>query len=130
MPFLVRLRMGKELVFRSGTVRAQESVHNGCRGRRGGRDSRPNRRPLDWTPCRAGHQMGTGLPSLPTDPVSVPNEFQPFGEVYVSALDGSEMQRLTFNAYEDGTVTWHNGNGIDFESLSLASKKIGGEKLK
>ncbi|KAH9330694.1 hypothetical protein KI387_002802, partial [Taxus chinensis] len=64
------------------------------------------------------------------DPVSVPNGYQPFGEVFVSALDGSDMQRLTFNAVEDGVCTWHDGNGIDFQSLTLAGNKIAGDKLK
>ena len=46
------------------------------------------------------------LSGVSTEPISLPNQFQPYGELFVSRLDGSEVQRLTFNAYEDGTPAW------------------------
>ncbi|GLJ17704.1 hypothetical protein SUGI_0308930 [Cryptomeria japonica] len=68
-----------------------------------------------------------------TEPVSLPNQFQPYGELFVSALDGSHLQRLTFNAYEDGTPVWHKGssdNELDLNSLSLGGNRMSGEMLK
>ncbi|GLJ17707.1 hypothetical protein SUGI_0308960 [Cryptomeria japonica] len=73
------------------------------------------------------------LSGVSAEPVSLPNQFQPYGELFLSALDGSDLQRLTFNAYEDGTPAWHKGcnvEQIDFQSLNLTDKKILGEKLK
>ncbi|GLJ17705.1 hypothetical protein SUGI_0308940 [Cryptomeria japonica] len=62
------------------------------------------------------------------EPVSLPHHYQPYGEIFVSALDGSHLQRLTFNSYEDGTPVWHQGssaNELDFDSLSV--EKLKGE---
>ncbi|CAA7396744.1 unnamed protein product [Spirodela intermedia] len=38
--------------------------------------------------------------------ISTPNQFQPYGEIFVANVDGSEIRRLTHNAYEDGTPSW------------------------
>ena len=38
--------------------------------------------------------------------ISTPNQFQPYGEIFVAEIDGSDVRRLTHNAYEDGTPTW------------------------
>lgn len=40
------------------------------------------------------------------EPISVPHQFQPYGEIFMARVDGSELQRLTHNAYEDGTPSW------------------------
>lgn len=46
------------------------------------------------------------LGALSAEPISLPNQFQPYGEVFISRSDGSEIVRLTHNAYEDGTPIW------------------------
>ncbi|XP_078433955.1 uncharacterized protein LOC144705244 [Wolffia australiana] len=38
--------------------------------------------------------------------ISTPNQFQPYGEIFVANIDGSDIRRLTHNAYEDGTPAW------------------------
>ncbi|CAM6019112.1 unnamed protein product [Sphagnum balticum] len=40
------------------------------------------------------------------EPISVPNQFQPYGDLFLSKADGTEVQRLTHNAYENGTPAW------------------------
>ncbi|EPS68684.1 hypothetical protein M569_06083, partial [Genlisea aurea] len=40
------------------------------------------------------------------EPVSLPNHFQPYGDLYTARLDGSGLRRLTFNGYENGTPAW------------------------
>ncbi|MCO5602909.1 hypothetical protein L7F22_057049 [Adiantum nelumboides] len=46
------------------------------------------------------------LTGVSAEPISLPNQFQPYGEIFVSRLDGSGLVRLTHNAYEDGTPSW------------------------
>jgi hypothetical protein len=36
----------------------------------------------------------------------VPNQFQPYGEIFIARIDGSNAHRLTHNGYEDGTPSW------------------------
>ncbi len=43
---------------------------------------------------------------VPVEPISVPNQFQPYGDLFFSKADGTEVQRLTHNAYENGTPAW------------------------
>ena len=38
--------------------------------------------------------------------VSTPNSVLPYGEIFVANIDGSDVRRLTHNAYEDGTPAW------------------------
>eukprot|EP01018_Ginkgo_biloba_P016626 Gb_31671 [translate_table: standard] len=40
------------------------------------------------------------------EPISVPHQFQPYGEIFIAKVDGSNLHRLTHNAYEDGTPSW------------------------
>ncbi|KAL5999317.1 hypothetical protein ACLOJK_040768 [Asimina triloba] len=69
------------------------------------------------------------LGGVSAEPVSVPNQFQPYGELFVARLDGSEVHRLTWNAYEDGTPAWHSGPAeVDMRSLRLEASA--GEKLR
>ncbi|KAI3840217.1 hypothetical protein MKX03_035106 [Papaver bracteatum] len=68
------------------------------------------------------------------EPVSLPNQFQPYGDLYiVKVADGSGLQRLTCNAFENGTPTWHSGSA-NLDKELLASKESEnfkkGEKLK
>ncbi|VAH27536.1 unnamed protein product [Triticum turgidum subsp. durum] len=59
------------------------------------------------------------LGGVVAEPVSGPNQFQPYGDLYVCRLDGSGVRRLTCNAYENGTPTW--GPALGVESLSLGA---------
>lgn len=47
------------------------------------------------------------------EPVSFPNQFQPYGDLYLSRLDGSGLRRLTWNGYENGLPAWYPGDEID-----------------
>ena len=38
--------------------------------------------------------------------ISMPHQFQPYGEIFVIRLDGSGLTRLTHNGFEDGTPAW------------------------
>ncbi|MCD9561230.1 hypothetical protein HAX54_020232 [Datura stramonium] len=47
------------------------------------------------------------LGGVAAEPVSLPNQFQPYGDLYLVKLDGSGLRRLTWNGYENGTPAWH-----------------------
>ncbi|CAL5423233.1 unnamed protein product [Camellia sinensis] len=47
------------------------------------------------------------LGGVTAEPVSLPNQFQPYGDLYAVRLDGSGLRRLTCNGYENGTPAWH-----------------------
>ncbi|XXG75799.1 hypothetical protein AAC387_Pa08g0298 [Persea americana] len=70
------------------------------------------------------------LGGVSAEPVSLPNQFQPYGELFVARLDGSGAQRLTWNAYEDGTPAWHEDGELDLGSLRLECPAAVGDKLK
>ncbi|KAF2304802.1 hypothetical protein GH714_038007 [Hevea brasiliensis] len=53
------------------------------------------------------------------EPVSWPNQFQPYGDLYLVRLDGRGLRRLTWNGYENGTPAWHSGNNLDLGRLCL-----------
>ncbi|KAF3632820.1 hypothetical protein FXO38_24923 [Capsicum annuum] len=44
--------------------------------------------------------------AVSAEPISNPHHYQPYGDIYVIKSDGSEIQRLTHNSYEDGTPAW------------------------
>ncbi|XP_047328695.1 uncharacterized protein LOC124932132 [Impatiens glandulifera] len=46
------------------------------------------------------------LAGVSAEPISVPNQFDPFGDIFTIGIDGSHLTRLTHNAYGDGTPTW------------------------
>ncbi|KAL6525870.1 hypothetical protein OROMI_030265 [Orobanche minor] len=64
------------------------------------------------------------LGGVTVEPVALPNQYQPYGDLYVVRLDGSGLQRLTWNGYENGTPAWHprvllsSGNGDEETSIS------------
>lgn len=66
---------------------------------------------------------------ITNEPVSWPNQFQPYGDLYVAKLDGSGLRRLTWSGYENGTPAWHPMGG-DLGSESLALKEKDCDKLK
>ncbi|KAF7809295.1 protein tolB [Senna tora] len=43
---------------------------------------------------------------LSAEPISVPIQIQPYGEIFTVKLDGSDLTRLTHDAYEDGLPAW------------------------
>ncbi|TKW36106.1 hypothetical protein SEVIR_2G418600v4 [Setaria viridis] len=62
------------------------------------------------------------LGGVMAEPVSGPNQFQPYGDLYVCRLDGSGLQRLTCNAYENGTPAWGPSSaGLGVEAMSLGA---------
>eukprot|EP00249_Psilotum_nudum_P036852 c8877_g1_i1 orf=371-2419(-) len=46
------------------------------------------------------------MAGVSAEPISMPNQFQPYGEVFVANADGTEVVRLTHAPYENGTPTW------------------------
>ncbi|KAK4418005.1 hypothetical protein Salat_2213200 [Sesamum alatum] len=70
--------------------------------------------------------LAANLGGVTVEPVSLPNHFQPYGDLYMVRLDGSDLQRLTFNGYENGTPAWHPNRVVEelkFGGLSLGGKK-------
>ncbi|THU55243.1 hypothetical protein C4D60_Mb11t04520 [Musa balbisiana] len=69
------------------------------------------------------------LGAVTAEPVSLPNHFQPYGDLYACRLDGTGLTRLTYNGYENGTPTWYSAGDVP----SLGSLSLGphvGEKLR
>ncbi|KAH0890684.1 hypothetical protein HID58_053113, partial [Brassica napus] len=67
------------------------------------------------------------LGGITAEPVAIPNQFQPYGDLYVVKLDGTGLRRLTWNGYEDGTPTWHTVDDLGLSGLSLNGQD--GDKL-
>lgn len=71
------------------------------------------------------------LGGVTAEPVALPNQFQPYGELHLVRLDGSGLQRLTWNGYENGTPAWHPiVHSDDISRLSLKGEENGEDKLK
>ncbi|CAK9277895.1 unnamed protein product [Sphagnum jensenii] len=68
---------------------------------RGGRFNHPN-----FSPDSKSLVFTSDLAGQSADPISVPNQFQPYGEIFIARIDGSNAHRLTHNGYEDGTPSW------------------------
>ncbi|KAG8389614.1 hypothetical protein BUALT_Bualt02G0247400 [Buddleja alternifolia] len=74
----------------------------------------------------------SNLGAVTTEPVGLPNQFQPYGDMYLVRLDGSGLQRLTWNGYENGTPAWHprvlsiGGGGRDEEELKISRLSLKG----
>ncbi|XP_020596823.1 uncharacterized protein LOC110036665 [Phalaenopsis equestris] len=68
------------------------------------------------------------LGSVSAETVSMPNHFQPYGDLWICRIDGTGLTRLTCNAYENGTPAWHSANLLhDIGMRSMVSHA--GEKL-
>ncbi|KAJ9543149.1 hypothetical protein OSB04_022856 [Centaurea solstitialis] len=65
----------------------------------------------------------SNIGGVTADPVSFPNQFQPYGDLYVCRLDGSGLRRLTWSGYENGTPAWHP------KALGLNNVKEGNKLL-
>ncbi|KAL8485675.1 hypothetical protein ACS0TY_027818 [Phlomoides rotata] len=50
--------------------------------------------------------LTTDYAGVSAEPISNPHHYQPYGEIFVIKSDGSWIQRMTHNSYEDGTPTW------------------------
>ncbi|KAJ6823889.1 uncharacterized protein M6B38_128020 [Iris pallida] len=61
--------------------------------------------------------------SVVAEPISLPNHYQPYGDLYVCRVDGTGLRRLTCNAYENGTPVW--GSGSDVGLLNLGADGAG-----
>ncbi|KAF8014868.1 hypothetical protein BT93_H0609 [Corymbia citriodora subsp. variegata] len=71
------------------------------------------------------------LGGVTAEPVSWPNQFQPYGEVYVARLDGSMLKRLTCNGFENGLPTWHPTDDMGpSDPRSESSEGWDGDKLR
>uniref|UniRef100_A0A453MF19 Dipeptidylpeptidase IV N-terminal domain-containing protein n=1 Tax=Aegilops tauschii subsp. strangulata TaxID=200361 RepID=A0A453MF19_AEGTS len=46
------------------------------------------------------------LAAVSAEPISNPRHYQPYGEIFTINIDGSGLQRLTHNSFEDGTPSW------------------------
>ncbi|KAI0488479.1 hypothetical protein KFK09_028312 [Dendrobium nobile] len=49
----------------------------------------------------------TNLGSILAETMSMPNPFQPYGDMWFFCLDGTGLTRLTCNAFENGMPAWH-----------------------
>ncbi|KAG9456003.1 hypothetical protein H6P81_000511 [Aristolochia fimbriata] len=55
----------------------------------------------------------SNMAGLSAEPIAVPQQFNPFGDIFVCKVDGTELQRLTFAGYENGTPAWdHRGVAV------------------
>ncbi|XP_022151682.1 uncharacterized protein LOC111019596 [Momordica charantia] len=70
----------------------------------------------------------SNLGGVTVEPVSLPNQFQPYGDLFVVRLDGTGLRRLTWSGYENGTPTWHYGSELALSAMSLKDE-VAGEKL-
>ncbi|XP_059310786.1 uncharacterized protein LOC132062180 [Lycium ferocissimum] len=69
------------------------------------------------------------LGGVTAEPVSLPNQYQPYGELYLVKLDGSGLRRLTCNSYENGTPAWHP-SAMSMTTLDAEGKELVGDKLR
>lgn len=69
------------------------------------------------------------LGGVTAEPVSLPNQYQPYGDLYLVKLDGSGLRRLTWNGYENGTPAWHPSAmpTLDKEGNVVAGIELRGE---
>ncbi|GAB4837559.1 hypothetical protein Ancab_002410 [Ancistrocladus abbreviatus] len=80
---------------------------NGTGLRRVIRSGIPGRANHPWfSPDGKRIVFATDYAGISAEPISYPHQYQPYGEVFVANVDGSGIQRMTHNSYEDGTPTW------------------------
>ncbi|KAL5993134.1 hypothetical protein ACLOJK_014056 [Asimina triloba] len=72
-------------------------VHSGDGGRTNHPYFSPDSKSLAFTTDYAG---------VSAEPIANPHHYQPYGDIFVARTDGSRLQRLTHNSYEDGTPAW------------------------
>lgn len=69
--------------------------------------------------------FAANLGGVTAEPVALPNQFQPYGDLYMVRLDGGDLRRLTFNGCEDGTPVWTPKVLCDFHKLGYRDKSEG-----
>lgn len=69
------------------------------------------------------------LGGVTAEPVSLPNQYQPYGDLYLVKLDGTGLRRLTLNAYENGTPAWHP-SAMPMTTSDIKGNVLVGDKLK
>ncbi|KAI3464548.1 hypothetical protein Pfo_021211 [Paulownia fortunei] len=75
----------------------QKVIHSGL----GGRTNHP------WfSPDGKYIVLTSDYAGVSAEPISNPHHYQPYGDIFVIKSDGSGIQRLTHNSYEDGTPAW------------------------
>ncbi|XP_058089883.1 uncharacterized protein LOC131236610 [Magnolia sinica] len=72
-------------------------VHSADGGRTNHPWFSPDSKSLTFTSDYAG---------VSAEPIANPHHYQPYGDIFIVRSDGSGIQRLTHNSYEDGTPTW------------------------
>ncbi|CDP01464.1 unnamed protein product [Coffea canephora] len=74
------------------------------------------------------------LGGVTAEPVSLPNQFQPYGDLYMVRVDGTGLRRLTWNGYENGTPAWYpTGGDVELDMgrlMNLKRSETVGDKLK
>jgi Tol biopolymer transport system component len=79
----------------------------------GGRNNHPHFSPdgkwVVFTSQRAGYSA---------EEISLPFQFQPYGDLFAVRLDGTDLTRLTHNGFEEGTPAW--GPAVDFQPSTEA----------
>jgi hypothetical protein len=48
----------------------------------------------------------TDYAGLSAEPISVPFQYRPFGDIFISQIDGSGLTRITHSSNENGTPGW------------------------
>ncbi|KAJ7528541.1 hypothetical protein O6H91_15G007500 [Diphasiastrum complanatum] len=76
-------------------------LRSGSSSRHGGRVNHPF-----FSPDSKSLVFTSDFAGISAEPISVPHQFQPYGEIFIAKTDGTDIQRLTHNAYEDGTPSW------------------------
>ncbi|XP_052184930.1 uncharacterized protein LOC127796686 [Diospyros lotus] len=69
--------------------------------------------------------LTANIGGVTSEPVAMPNQFQPYGDLYAVKLDGSGLQRLTCNGYENGSPAWHQPQGQRGEGAAAGDKLRG-----
>jgi Tol biopolymer transport system component len=86
----------------------------------GGRHNHPHFSPdgqwLVFTSQRAG---------ISAEEISLPHQFQPYGDLFAIRVDGTGLVRLTHNGFEEGTPAWSPHKDV---KPSKEGRKLGGEE--
>lgn len=69
------------------------------------------------------------LAAVTAESVSWPNHFQPYGDLFMCRLDGTDLRRLTCGPYENGTPVWNSRGGPD-DLGSPPLRSPNGDKLR
>ncbi|KAF3436592.1 hypothetical protein FNV43_RR23684 [Rhamnella rubrinervis] len=70
------------------------------------------------------------LGGVTAEPVSLPNQFQPYGDLHMVRVDGSGLRRLMWNGYENGTPAWNSDEDVALNVEHLCLENGVGNELK